>query len=236
VGVREETLSLFRQGFTPRQISDKRGVSIRTTLPYLDELVGRGVIRRSDIYFSVDSETRRAITTEFQDFGKSIRDFIEALRRRREHGKADDAEVVLYYADARTAFGDMYQDLRTVEVTLHSLIKATLNTNAGRQDWWAKFVTAEVRKECERRRSSDQKPAEHAYAYTDLLHLRRIVKDNWSIVAAALPERARNKELFLSDLQQLNRIRRAVMHPVRGAAPVEEDFDFVRGLKRRLDF
>ncbi len=53
MGVREETLDMLRSGLSPKEIARQRGVSISTTLGYLDELVGRGELRRSDILFTV---------------------------------------------------------------------------------------------------------------------------------------------------------------------------------------
>jgi hypothetical protein len=93
MAAREDTLRLFREGLNPREISNARGVSIRTTLPYLNELVGRGLIRRSDIFFSISFETRQSIADEFRRSGVQPTAFIDGLRRKREIDRADDAEA-----------------------------------------------------------------------------------------------------------------------------------------------
>ena len=184
MAAREETLELFKQGLTPSEISRRRRVSIRTTLPYLNELVGRGRIRRSDIYFSISSEQRRSVLADFEESRLTRASFISDLRKRGHHDRADEAEVVLEYCDARTAFGDMYQDLRSVELALHDVVRRALESVGA--SWW-QMVPPSVRSECERRRAQDHEPAEHPFNYTDLSDLREIIMGQWSLVAPKLP-------------------------------------------------
>jgi hypothetical protein len=231
MAVREKTLELFKRGMTPGEISRHRGVSIQTTLPYLNELVGRGRIRRSDIYFSVPSEVRQSISGDFEKSGLAARDFVASLRKHGHNRRADDAEVVLEYGDTRAAFGDMYQDLRAVELALHDLVRAGLE--AVGSEWW-QMVPPGVRSECERRRARDPRPAQHLFNYTDLSGLRDIIIGQWSFISSRLPKALRHKQLLRSELAELKRIRNAIMHPVKGVQPTEQDFDRVLAFRRKL--
>lgn len=53
MGVRDETLALLRSGVEPAEIASRMGVSLKTTLAYLDQMVGEGRLRRSDILLSI---------------------------------------------------------------------------------------------------------------------------------------------------------------------------------------
>ena len=64
MGKREDTLEQLRLGLTPGQIAQKFNVSVNTTLGYLDQMVGCGVIRRSDILFTIPPKNREAIRCE----------------------------------------------------------------------------------------------------------------------------------------------------------------------------
>jgi hypothetical protein len=59
----------------------------------------------------------------------------------------------------------------------------------------------------------------------------------WTVIATMLPgELASNKQGLLADLMRVNEIRRAVMHPVRGDVPSEDDFNFLWSLRRSFGF
>jgi uncharacterized phosphosugar-binding protein len=84
MGVREDTLSLLWQGLSPKEIAHAKGVSINTTLGYLDQLVGRGDLRRSDIFFSVSKSIRDTIPISLVKtrviYYSRIKKFIEATK------------------------------------------------------------------------------------------------------------------------------------------------------------
>lgn len=212
MGKREETLALLKQGYSSSEIARKMGVNYKTTLSYLAQMVGEGRLRRSDILFSVPS-TRRHDPTD----------------------PADKA-VVTCYGDAAHALGDIYEDLRIIEIHLHSFIRRTFETKfgTGEGDWWHQGIPEAVRKACHNRREEDSERSD-PYCYTDLIDLRSILDKQWKFIRDVLPgEISSNKPKFMDELLRLNRIRRKVMHPVRGGVPSEEDFDFLRSLKRRL--
>ena len=61
MGKRDETLTFLRSGISPGAIRRIQGVTLSTILGYLDELIGRGRLRRSDIFFSVPLQVRHAL-------------------------------------------------------------------------------------------------------------------------------------------------------------------------------
>ena len=149
----------------------------------------------------------------------------------------DDIEVVLIYKDERFAYGDMYEDIRSIETNLHRLVREALEEEHGRDNWWRRGVPQSIRVRCATRREEDDEPVDEPYAYTDLLDLSKITEKEWKPIRLKLPkEVAANRTLFVAHLEKLNRIRRLVMHPVRGPSPSEEDFQFVHNLKRELGF
>ena len=213
MGVRDETLGLLRRGHSPGEIAKRMGVSLQTTLGYLDQMVGEGRVRRSDILLS-----------------------IPARRRRNPQTEADRA-VVRRYGHASSAFGDIYEDVRFIEVGLHRLIREALEGQLGTDEpeWWRQGVPESVRKTCQIRREEDGDPAPHPYCYTDIVDLRSIIDKQWSLLSDSLPQGVSvDKRRLLTDLLRLNQIRRMVMHPARGSLPTEEDFDFLRALRGRL--
>lgn len=220
MGVREETLQALRAGSTPGQISRQRRVSLQTTLQYLNQMVGEGKLRRSDILFAIPRDVRQAIADSPGGRPPSV--------------DADNYEVVRLYGDAAHAMGDMYDDLRDIETGLHFFIETHLKSHFGESEsgWWRKGIPEAIRKSCQTRREEDDEPAPAAYCYTDLLDLGRIIEHCWTTFLSCLPDVYRNnRKQFLDNLRRLNGIRRMVVHPVRGAVPTEEDFDFVRAFK-----
>jgi hypothetical protein len=240
MGAREDSVKLLRSGLTPGQISRHRRVSLKTTLGYLDEMVGRGMIRRSDIFFSVTPEVRRQVATVLKPRLATTKQAVRArLERRGFSIDEDDLEVVLRYGNARHALGDMYEDLRTVEVGLHRVVRSGLEVKYGRGDrrWWKLGVPRTIRTKCEKRFHDDPESPAHPYAYTDILDLRGLLDKHWQDLSPHVCRDGNaDRSGLLRDLERLNRIRRIVMHPVRGRVPSEADFEFLRDVKRRLRF
>jgi hypothetical protein len=148
-----------------------------------------------------------------------------------------DIETVLRYGTTSGALGEMYEDLRAIEVGLHRSVRSSLEAEYGRGElgWWRKGVPDAIRASCQTKREQDDDPVLEPYNYTDLMELRDIIVKNWEVVRRKLPEDvgADRKQLG-TDLARLNGLRRNVMHPVRNVIPTEEDFRFVHGLRRRL--
>ncbi len=236
MGVREETLKMLREGLSPKEISRARGVNINTTLGYLDQLVGRGDLRRSDIFFSVPKDIRNAIPVSFT-IGRTIQEVSNLLRKLEINADSEDIIVVIKYGDSRHALGDMYEDVRAIETYLHGVIdQALLDEYEGSEMGpWRQGIPESVRKSCVIRQEEDSEPVEDPYCYTELLDLWQILDKQWNVLSRVLPEEiTKNKQDLRRKMFRLNTIRRNVMHPVRGVVPSEDDFEFVRDLLKIL--
>ena len=203
----QQTAGLIKEGLNPEEIANQFGVGLDTVLGYLDRAVGEGVLRRSDIYFSFTPEQRAA-----------NRGYLES------------------YADARHALGDMYEDVRRIELKLHTIIRSTLTSEFGDGElWWRGGVPQAIRVKCQTRREEDPDAPCDAYSYTDLLDLLKILESNWPLFEAYmaspyLTDRGRLRD----DFRRLNGIRNKIMHPIRGMVPCEDDFYFVRRFERDI--
>jgi hypothetical protein len=241
MGVREEVVAALKSGRSPGEIAGERGVTLSTVLGYLDQMVGRGRIRRSDILFSVPVDKRTAIAEKLKDGHSHNAAAVVARLARSGHSvDEDDVEVMLRYGDARHALGDIYEDIRLIEVGLHQLVRRALEKEhgSGELGWWRQGVPSRIRVKCQQRREEDEiETPPDPYCYTDLLDLREILKSKWNILSQHLPAQvAKDKNPLLDDLIRLNHIRRLVMHPVRGGEPTGDDFDFLHSLKERFGF
>lgn len=242
MGKREEARDLLHNGLSPKEIADHQGVTLDTILGYLDELVGRGDLRRSDILFSVPKDTRQAVLHVAGDKRASaswenMMRVREKLKNQGFYVNRDDVQVVLKYGDARHALGDMYEDIRTIETYLHQLTRKGLEKAYGKTElgWWRRGIPEATRKNCQIRREEDTEPVDEPYCYTELLDLANIIDKQWGVLSKRLPKSAtKDKNALLRKLRHLNTIRRNVMHPVRGEVPSEDDFEFVHELKRSL--
>ena len=131
--------------------------------------------------------------------------------------------------------GDMYEMVRDVELALHERIRGAFVEAFGEEKWWREGVPATVRAECAALYEHDPDPAPEAFAYTTLIHLREILDKRWDVLAPALPKVFQsNRKKLSADLVSLNRIRNAVMHPVRRATFTDREFLFVREFARAL--
>lgn len=239
IGVREDTLNMLRNGLPLKEITRARGVNIGTTfLGYLDQLVGRGGLRRSDIFFSIPKKLRNTITRELGKQNLPEPRYISrVLGNRGIEADPEDVLVIIKYGDARHAPGDTYDDIRAIEIHLHQLIRSSLEEEYGKGEfkWWRKGVPLTIRQNCQFRREGDDEALADPYCYTDLLDLWQILDKQWNVLKKVLPKLvAANEQALRIDLIRLNMIRRKIMHPVRGVAPSDDEFEFVRGLKEKL--
>ena len=53
MGVREETLDLVHEGLSPSQIAQREVVNIKTTLQYINQMVGEGQLGRSKVLSTI---------------------------------------------------------------------------------------------------------------------------------------------------------------------------------------
>lgn len=236
-----EVERLILTGFSPSKIAEKRRVSQDVTLRTLRELIGQGRLRRSDILYSISPDVRRTILdllrTRYRGLNPTLNQVLPALRSRGIHLNWLDVRVVMDYRDAAVVLGDLYQDIYDLEVWIHRFLRATLENEYGPEEegWWMKGVPLDVRHACNARREEDTGKRSDPWSYTVLTDLKRVADKQWAAVSQHLPSKiGDDKQHFLKDLDRLNNVRNRVMHPVRGDLPSEEDFEFVRSLKKRL--
>lgn len=236
IGRKQQTLQLAREGLSPSAIADRIGAPFAAVMSHLYGLVGEGALRRSDIVFSFDQDTRDAIERAIDDQGTTdLRVLRKALARQDVQMRREDLAVYLTLRDARVALGDMYEMVRDVELALHDRIRTAFVEAFGDEQWWRQGVPATVRAECAALYEHDPDPAPEPFAYTTLIHLREILDKRWDVLAPALPKVFQsNRKKLSADLVTLNRIRNAVMHPVRRAVFTDREFLFVREFAKAL--
>jgi hypothetical protein len=236
IGRKQQTLQLAREGLPPSAIADRIGVPFATAMSYLYGLVGEGMLKRSDIVFSFDQEARDAIEQAIERHGTTdLRAVRKLLAKDNVQIRREDLAVYLTLRDARVALGDMYEMVRDAELALHDRFRAAFVAAFGEEHWWREGVPASVRAECAALYEHDPDPAPEAFAYTSLIHLREILDKRWDVLAPALPRAMQsNRKQLMADLVTLNRIRNAVMHPVRRAVFTDREFLFVRQFARNL--
>ena len=236
IGRKQLTLELALAGNPPSEIADRLGVPFATVMSHLYGLIGEGAIKRSDIVFSFDQDTRDAIELAIEEGGTADSRLLrKALVKQDVPIRREDLAVYLALRDARVALGDMYEMVRDAELALHDRIREAFVREFGEEQWWREGVPANVRAECAALYEQDPDPAPDAFSYTSLIHLREILDKRWDVLASSFPGAMQaDRKKLMADLVTLNRIRNAVMHPVRRAAFTDREFLFVREFLKRL--
>jgi len=233
---RRNAAKLLLEGRSPAQIADELHFPLGMVLNFLYHEVGLGRLRRSDILFSIDPVLRHAVEQAISKSGSTAPAKVRrALERSGIQVRRGDLNVYLHLRDARVDLGDMYEFIREIELRLHTLVREALTAEYGEMEWWRKAVPLHVREDCALTNERDSEPVASLYCYTTVMHLRQIFDREWPVLSRTLPGQIRaDKPEFLASLARLNRIRNVVMHPVKGILLEEDDFDFVRGLRRQL--
>jgi hypothetical protein len=105
----------------------------------------------------------------------------------------DDVVVVQKYHDARQALGEIYEDIRTIEVSVHNLIRTSLEKEfgSGEAAGWRHGIPKDIGVNCQQRREEeDTDPAPEPYCYTDRIDLRVILDTQWANLNRYLPRQA----------------------------------------------
>lgn len=147
----EEVASLSLRGNTPGQIASSLDIQLSTTLDYLERAVGKGLLRRADLYFSLPPGARVSPATR------------------------EDHEVIRRFGGGAHMMGELYEDLRSIEIQLHDRICVALQEEYGvdERGWWVRGIPEAVRDKCARRRERDPDRLD-LFAYTDLIDLKDI--------------------------------------------------------------
>lgn len=232
-----DVTSLLQQGCSLADIARRLGISIGSVRQYLWVAVGEGLIRRSDIRFSLPASLRTAAEAAIRAVApKSVYELQAHLYRAGIDHEREELQILWNLVVTRVGHGDLYEFIVETEILLHSRIRAVLVEEFGPSEggWWRRGVPEKVRLSCVTAREQGEDDVE-PYGYTTLLHLRDILDKQWPLFCKRLPEEvARDKRQFLRDLDKLNAIRNRVMHPTRLHNILDEHFEFARELHRKL--
>src|SRR5258705_11085748 len=117
---KDEAARHLLAGNSPRQIATMMGITITSVEQYLYTKVGEGTIKRSDILFSIDSDTRKLIEDLIQQLGKTeCNSIFFAARRKDQPLDYDELKIYVRLRDARVSMGDMYELICRIEMELH---------------------------------------------------------------------------------------------------------------------
>lgn len=134
----------------------------------------------------------------------------------------------------------LMDQLKTIELQLHSHIKRRLQERYGTQndDWWYEGIPEVIRSECVQRRDQDRGRHE-AFNYTYLIDLKTVLDKNWLIFESdfgKIRNFAISKKDFLDQITKLNGVRNRYFHPIRAPRPgskvAVDDDDFVLKMSR----
>lgn len=234
---------LLRAGLTPVGIASRLGLDLKVVLESLDQGIGAGYVKRSDIYRSIPQSTRIAVDEALIVSGSCLRstwdrwaevDPVLAVDPSLEPG---EVQVCLRYGPVETLVGDLFQDLRQVELDMDALIRSVLvrEFGDGEAGWWRQGVPVAVRSACVLRREDYMAALLEPWRFMDLMNYWEILNARWPVfsplfTAPATPSKPDLKRDFLA----LNDLRNRIMHPVRSMPPTEPDFDLVAAFTRQV--
>jgi DNA-binding transcriptional regulator PaaX len=233
MGKPREAEDRLLDGNSPSRIAEQMGVTVDTVMGYLFRQLREGRIQRSDILFSIDRQARALVEDAIAATGSTkIWQIEKWIKKSGKQIPAGDVRVYLKLRLHRVEFGDLYESIRAIETFLHDFIRKVLRERYG-ADWWHE-LPLEVRQDCAKIKEADNVPGSEIYNYTTVINMKKIFEKNWKELSEDLPKNLRNRNEFLNKMEKLNHIRNAVMHPIKGIIPNDEDFAMVRKFQREL--
>ncbi len=226
--------ALLKAGRRPRIVAAELGISTSSVSEYAKTAIGKGMLRKVDVLTSIPREARDAMDVIIANEG--IAADYEITQRLKKVGVALDSVEVRLYLDLRDGtMADMYELVRKIEIRLHGLIRTTMIDTYGDR-WWRDGIPQSIRCECASSQEADGEPASEPYCYTTFIQLKEIFEKKWAILSEQLPLSIRKrKPEFTSCLAEVNRIRNAVMHPVKNLPINDEKFAMVNALWAELN-
>lgn len=128
-----------------------------------------------------------------------------------------------------------YMLVATMELRLHNFVLQKLRVEHGDQDW-RKQVPQSVRKACsDRYEMDDNRYKWEQYLY--LIDLKDIIEKRWHLfqIHAERLDKFPGKAQLIKYLEELNRLRNQIMHPLKRKPLGQEDFEFLSEFSRRLE-
>lgn len=230
-----EIVRLVKKGRTVAQVRDKIDQDIKWVgvERALNEAIGSGKLMVSDFYFAAPEDVRQGVE-RLADTGSNND---EIMKKAADEGwDKFNVQAVLKFRDTDAFRGDLYRYLSDIELSLFEHVQNILMEayGVGEDNWWAEGVPVSVRTKCATRREEDPDRLE-PWRYQDLLDLSKTIEKNWKFFKHTLPKYMRaNRSRLLRGLSRLNRIRNAVMHPVKKRSWSRDDFAFVRKFRDQL--
>ena len=233
-----DVAKLLQEGLSPAGIAKRLGISVGSVRQYLWVAVGEGLIRRSDVLFSLPKDLRSVVERMMHaNRPKNAFDLQTLLYRQQFPCDREELNILWNLTIGRVGYGDLYEFITSSEELLHTQIKVTLKAEFGEEasGWWRKGVPERIRVICAQVREQDDDGEADPYAYTTLIHLKEILDRHWQLFVSRLPKAViADKKALLRDIERLNTIRNRVMHPTRLHKVTDEDFEFAREMHRRL--
>jgi hypothetical protein len=235
----------IKGGKSPRTLARTFAMAYANVVHCLQMAVGRELISRSEILFTIEELPRRIVEGIASEDGVRtsgelslrVRGVDKEVRPedRDFYNSSIKDDVLLYFKLREAPRADMYESLSRLESFMHAYIKTELQRGYGPDSWWRKGIPESVRRDCVLAKEADSEPQDDPYCYTTFIHLRDILDKRWGIFGKLLPHSlVADKARFLSELVRLNAIRNRIMHPARAYMPAKCDFDFVQDFAARM--
>lgn len=118
-----------------------------------------------------------------------------------------------------------------VHLMISHKVLGTLKEEFGNDEsgWWYKGVPISVRKKVAERKEDDSEHPPYEQCF-DLIDYKKVILNNWSLFGNAYGRGSGKKDLKMSWLDELNRIRKKVAHPERERVTLDE-LNFVEGIE-----
>ena len=231
---KHEASRLLKQGNDPFKIARKMGISSASVMQYLFVQILEGEIKKSDIFFSISKSDRTKFDNNYNNNPEKFKWKIKYVKDNPLKCQ-NNFDIFLLF---RFTLGDMYELIADIEIFLHGAFKKILinEFGPGEKGWWRKGIPAKIRSSCAMIYEEDEEPAIEPFCYSNFIHLKKILNENWGIFSKVLPKEViKNKKGFLGKFVRLNKIRNIVMHPIKGLPLTEDDFEFVKEFHQSIE-
>ena len=107
-----------------------------------------------------------------------------------------------------------YAIIQRVERGLKEVVISTLQSHFDGENWWYEGIPQGIRTKAAERMEEEKGKGERQ-DYLDILDFRRVALDNWQLFQHTLSHGSGNKDRKTKWIDQLNTMRRTVMHPAK---------------------
>ena len=107
-----------------------------------------------------------------------------------------------------------YAIIQSIETQLKKIVLDTLKADFDGENWWYEGIPQKIRTKAAERQE-EEKGKGGREDYLDILDFRKIVLENWQIFQDVLAHGAGSKDKKTKWIEQLNSMRKIVMHPAK---------------------